>query len=219
MNNNRRERKGPGGIFYMIATFSVLQNWSRRLLSIWSSWFGLSCLRPRLLFLLVFGLVCFPLFSFMCFPLSSLTCWNVCRFSSSPCMHVFGGRSKGRYSFRWLWLSLVFISRFCMVCSYMFFIYLERKVLVSWLRHVPALKVCGVHLWGTITRRRYPTTNNYRPGTWYTHDPFQSLVYSWKMWKIVFCVSFVAPGVFPQIWMETTRNCWMFRPWAVRAAE
>ena len=65
----------------------------------------------------------------MRFPLSSLRCWSFCRFSSCPYMHVFGGRRKGRCSFPWLGLSLVFIfSLFVrMVLFLRFFHFLRAK--------------------------------------------------------------------------------------------
>ena len=75
-------------------------------------------------------------------------------------------------------LSLVFLSRFCVVCSCVFFlIFFGRKIPVCWLTSTrTCCQVCGVHLRGTVlvTRRRESITGNYRPGT---HDPLQSLVY------------------------------------------
>ena len=105
-----------------------------------SLWFGPPCLRPLFLFFFVLGLFVLPLSFLTCSLLSSLMCWSFCRFSSCPCMPVFGGRRKARCSFPWLWLSLVFIACFYMVCFHVFFIFFGRKVLVNWLRHVPAVK-------------------------------------------------------------------------------
>ena len=119
----KANERTQGGISDMMATLSVREYWRRRLLSekislVWSALCAAS----------VVVLVCFWYWLF-----SSRLPSCVGAFVVSLPAHVCMCSGEGRWDVvpfcPWLWLSLVSISRFWMVCSYVFFIFFELEVL------------------------------------------------------------------------------------------